>query len=161
MAHVGHEYKLWFRRDFSLNGFTRNGPAEAYQVQTASYVSDFGPNSNALSFRAVNTDKSPGDNRKWFFEPIIADGLHWSGFVSWTSPQQELLAKGLLEVETAELGLMGSFNWANQQPTFLLQWRLWGGNITSVNFARPDWFPIFPLPRPFVSCAALPWALYP
>src|SRR4051794_6679686 len=70
MAHVGKRYKLWFRRDLSLNQQNVNGWPEAYNCQVSGIRGTFMGSAGILTGLALNTNKDPGDTREWTQGPV-------------------------------------------------------------------------------------------
>lgn len=70
MAHIGRLYKLWFRRDFTLNGrFHDRGYPEAYVLGFRGISSEFWRLDRLqLGQLLINKAKEPGILRRWDME---------------------------------------------------------------------------------------------
>jgi hypothetical protein len=117
MAHIGRDYKLWFRRDFSVSQpNTRNGYPESWQVQMHGWKSIVYPQPVSFNFHARNDQKGPGDTRQWTFDQIAGSGLHTAGLLEVLNPPIDGFFDLRVTITTAELGDIWIGHYKNTGP---------------------------------------------
>lgn len=118
MAHKGRAWKVWFRRDYSLNTRTELGYAESYHAGiNGVFFNPFGQEV-PLGGRATNTEKGAGDNRTWKLGPIAAFGLNWGVLFTVDNDPVDGFTDLEITVLTAELGPMLIVLYKNPEKQF-------------------------------------------
>lgn len=127
MAHIGRNYRLWFRRDFGLNQFTVNGPGQSYRFVVGQFSSPATPDDVFFDFRGRNDHKESGDHRTWIFDVIGKYGISWAGTFTIDNPPIDGIqtAELLISSDVSLIAFLGryratpgsQYEWGAQQFT--------------------------------------------
>ncbi len=98
MAHIGRDYRLAFRRDYGINQFTENGPAQSYRVTIGEFTYPSLPDEFAFFFRGRNNLKGSGEGRIWTFDPIALGGVNFSGDVRISNDPNDGITECIVDI---------------------------------------------------------------
>jgi hypothetical protein len=157
MAHVGKKYKLWFRRDLSINRKNVDGWAECYVCRASGFAGTDSSIWNQSFWQCVNLTKGAVPDREWVSEYRIINGVEYR--LRWSITNNINLGSDSVRVymERKTLGTILSFDARDVSTPYEYQIRNWGFKIAETAPVTPA---RLRLAGGGMAAAAAEWAIY-